>query len=94
MMVATPLKLRDLECLRKRHFRRHCRLITSQAPPAPRHDAPPADGGALLFGEEVAVESGGFDGGEVACPALVEGFASTMTVRVDVAVIPALSVAT
>jgi hypothetical protein len=51
-------------------------------------DAPSADGGVLVVvEEEVAVESdGGLDGVDVADTGLVEGAASMMTVRVEVAV--------
>jgi hypothetical protein len=48
----------------------------------------------VVIEEEVAVESaGGLDRVEVVCPALVETAASMITVLVDGAVRPALSVA-
>ena len=52
-------------------------------------------GAVVVVGEEVAVVSDEeFGGVEVACPPLVERFASTMTVRVVVVVRPDWSVAT
>jgi hypothetical protein len=54
-----------------------------------------ADGGVLVvFGEEVAVESGGLDGVVVAWGGLIDAAASMMTILVEVAVRPFWSVAT
>ena len=54
-----------------------------------------ADGGVLVvFGEEVAGESGGLDGVVVARGGLIDAAASMMTILVEVAVRPFWSVAT